>query len=81
MGPWTSRNTDQLGSPSHMGVARSALNTTVTSKITDHRSLQQKRSLKYYEYYHKMTEMQSEQMLLEKWCQETCVMQDCHIPL
>ena len=34
--------------------------------------------VKYYKNYHNVTETQSEQMLLEKWCRKTCMMQSCH---
>lgn len=39
-----------------------------------------KKSLKYFGNYQIETETQSEQILLGKWCQYTCSMQDCHKP-
>ena len=38
------------------------------------------KSLKYCKNYKNMTERQSEQMLMEKWCQETSSRQGCHKP-
>ena len=87
-GQWSSHNTHdiyQLDLLSYLGMVCDTLKQIVTSKITDLQiTITYVIVLKKFELLWEVwkcdTEIQSEKILLEKWCWSTCSMRGCHKP-